>query len=66
MSGNRDIRFEYTVVLNIYSGGLPPAEAGGVIMEKIIQILTWQAAGNRLESLLQARPVAPTAASGIT
>ncbi len=51
-SGNRDIRFEYTVISNIYSGGLPPAEAGGVIVEKVIQILERKAAGNRLEALL--------------
>ena len=50
-SGNAEIRFEYTVISNIYSGGLPPAEAGGVLVDKIGEILTLRAAGNRLESL---------------
>jgi ethanolamine ammonia-lyase large subunit len=52
-SGNSNIRYEYTVISNIYSGGLPPAEAGGVIVEKVGEILSHQAAGNRLESLLK-------------
>ena len=52
-SGNPTIRFEYTVISNIYSGGLPPAEAGGVIVDKASEILTQQAAGNRLEDLLK-------------
>lgn len=56
-SGNRNIRFEYTVISNIYAGGLPPAEAGGVIVEKVIEILTHRAAGNRLESLLKKQAV---------
>ena len=47
-SGNAAIRFEYTVISNIYSGGLPPAEAGAVIVDKVSEILTHQAAGNRL------------------
>ena len=51
-SGNPAIRFEYTVISNIYSGGLPPVEAGAVIFEKVLQILAHQAAGNRLASLL--------------
>ncbi|HUE15013.1 MAG TPA: ethanolamine ammonia-lyase subunit EutB [Planctomycetaceae bacterium] len=51
-SGNPAIRFEYTVISNIYSGGLPPVEAGAVILEKVFQILSKQAAGNRLASLL--------------
>jgi ethanolamine ammonia-lyase large subunit len=51
-SGNPAIRFEYTVISNIYSGGLPPVEAGAVILEKIFQILSNQAAGNRLASLV--------------
>jgi ethanolamine ammonia-lyase large subunit len=51
-SGNPAIRFEYTVISNIYSGGLPPAEAGAVILEKIFQVLSNQAAGNRLASIL--------------
>ena len=51
-SGNRDVRFETTVISNIYSGGLPPLEAASVIVEKASDILTFQAAGNRLEALL--------------
>ncbi len=47
-SGNRDIRFEYTVISNIYSAGLPPAEAAAVIVEKACEILKQRAAGNRL------------------
>ncbi len=38
-SGNPAIRFEYTVISNIYAGGLPPVEAGAVILEKVLQIL---------------------------
>lgn len=45
---NPAIRFEYTVISNIYSGGLPPIEAAVVILEKIVQILSHRAAGNRL------------------
>src|SRR5262249_44775569 len=56
-SGNRAIRFEYTVISNIYSGGLPPAEAAGVIVERAGDILAHRAAGNRLEALVKA--VAP-------
>jgi ethanolamine ammonia-lyase large subunit len=52
-SGNPGIRFEYTVVSNIYAGGLPPAEAAGVIIEKVGEILTRKAAGNRLEAQLK-------------
>jgi ethanolamine ammonia-lyase large subunit len=52
-SGNAAIRFEYSVISNIYSGGLPPAEAGAVIVEKVGDILTHKAAGNRLEALLK-------------
>ncbi|MGL4860698.1 MAG: ethanolamine ammonia-lyase light chain EutC [Enterobacteriaceae bacterium] len=52
-SGNDDIRYEYTVISNIYQGGLPPLEAGAVVVEKISQILQYQAAGNRLEYLRQ-------------
>jgi ethanolamine ammonia-lyase large subunit len=47
-------RFEYTVISNIYSGGLPPVEAAGVIVEKVGDILEQRAAGNRLEALLKA------------
>ena len=52
-SGNSTLSFEYTVISNIYSGGLPPAEAGGVIVEKVGEILAHCAAGNRLEFLLK-------------
>ena len=52
-SGNRAIRFEYTVISNIYSGGLPPAEAAAVIVEKSCDILKHRAAGNRLEAMLK-------------
>jgi ethanolamine ammonia-lyase large subunit len=50
-SGNPAIRFEYTVVSNIYDGGLPPAEAASVLVERVAEILARHAAGNRLESL---------------
>lgn len=49
-SGNPAVRFEYTVISNIYSGGLLPVEAGSVIAEKAWQILSHRAAGNRLEA----------------
>jgi ethanolamine ammonia-lyase large subunit len=52
-SGNAALRFEYTVISNIYSGGLPPAEAGGVIVDKVGEILRCRAAGNRLEALVK-------------
>jgi ethanolamine ammonia-lyase large subunit len=52
-SRNPAIRFEYTVISNIYSGGLPPAEAGSAIVEKVGEILAQRAAGNRLEALLK-------------
>jgi ethanolamine ammonia-lyase large subunit len=51
-SGNPAIRFEYTVISNIYSGGLPPVEAGAVIVETIFRILSCRAAGNRMVSTL--------------
>jgi ethanolamine ammonia-lyase large subunit len=54
-NGNPGIRFEYTVISNIYEGGLPPLEAGGVIVERAGDILMRQAAGNRLEALLRER-----------
>jgi len=44
--------YEYTVVSNIHSAGLPPLEAASVIAEKVSQILEHHAAGNRLEGLL--------------
>ena len=52
VSGNPDVRFEYTVISNIYSAGLPPAEAAGLILEKVEEILEHHAAGNRLEAIL--------------
>ena len=54
-SGNPAIRYEYSVISNIYDGGLPPVEAASVIVEKALQILAHKAAGNRLERLLAAR-----------
>jgi ethanolamine ammonia-lyase large subunit len=50
-SGNAQIRFEYSVISNIYSAGLPPVEAASLIVENVVAILKYQAAGNRLESL---------------
>jgi ethanolamine ammonia-lyase large subunit len=52
-SNNSSVRFEYTVISNIYSGGLPPLEAGSVVAEKAWQILSHHAAGNRLEAILK-------------
>jgi ethanolamine ammonia-lyase large subunit len=52
-SGNADMQYEYSVLSNIYSGGLPPIEAGSVIAEKVFEILKFKAAGNRLENLMQ-------------
>jgi ethanolamine ammonia-lyase large subunit len=52
-SKSRNIRYEYTVICNIYSGGLPAPEAGSVVAEKAIQILAHKAAGNRLEEILK-------------
>jgi ethanolamine ammonia-lyase large subunit len=51
-SKNANIRFEYTVVSNIYSGGLPAVEAGALLVERACQILEHRAAGNRLEMLV--------------
>jgi ethanolamine ammonia-lyase large subunit len=51
--GNASIRFEISVLSNIYSGGLPPLEAAGVLVERVGEILSHQAAGHRLESLLR-------------
>jgi ethanolamine ammonia-lyase large subunit len=53
VSGNASIRFEYSVISNIYAGGLPAAEAGAVIVEKVGEILAHKAAGNRLEAMLK-------------
>jgi ethanolamine ammonia-lyase large subunit len=57
-SGNADIRYEYTVISNIYRGGLPPIEAGSLIAERAQQILQYKAAGNRLERALSAGALA--------
>ncbi len=51
-SGHPELRFEYTVVSNIYPGGLPAVEAGSFLVERACQILEHRAAGNRLEDLL--------------
>ncbi len=59
-SGNSDIRYEYTVISNIYRGGLPPVEAGSLIAERARQILHLKAAGNRLEKALNASSVRKT------
>lgn len=53
-SNHAGIRFEYSVVSNIYSGGLPAVEAGALLVERACQILDHRAAGNRLESLIGA------------
>jgi ethanolamine ammonia-lyase large subunit len=50
-SGNPSIRYEYTVISNIYAGGgLPPVEAAAVIVDKVTKILERKAAGNRLDA----------------
>lgn len=54
-SGNDDVRYEYTVISNIYREGMPPVEAGSLIAERARQILAHRAAGNRLERALQQR-----------
>ena len=51
-SGNPGIGYEYTVITNIYAGGLPAVEAGSVVAEKAMEILQYKAAGNRLENIL--------------
>jgi ethanolamine ammonia-lyase large subunit len=51
-SGSPEIRYEYTLICNINDGGLPAMEAGSVVAEKAMRILTHQAAGNRLEEIL--------------
>jgi ethanolamine ammonia-lyase large subunit len=51
-SGNSSIAYEYTLITNIYGGGLPAVEAGSVVAEKAMEIIKHQAAGNRLERLL--------------
>lgn len=50
-SGNADIRFEYSVLSNIYDQGLAAIEAGSVICQFVSHMLSYKAAGNRLESL---------------
>jgi ethanolamine ammonia-lyase large subunit len=57
-SGHPTIRFEYTVISNIYGGGLPALEAAAVIVEKVEDILSHRAAGNRLESRLKTKATA--------
>ncbi len=52
-SGNSDIAVEVTVISNIYAGGIPPLEAGSLIVEKTGEILENRAAGNRLATLLR-------------
>lgn len=54
-SGHDDVRYEYTVISNIYRQGMPPVEAGSLIAERAKQILSHRAAGNRLERVLQGR-----------
>jgi ethanolamine ammonia-lyase large subunit len=56
-TNNPHIRFEYSMISNIYTGGLPPLEAASVIVEKAAAILHHQAAGNRLENCLKKQPV---------
>lgn len=50
-SGSPQIGFEYTVLSNIYDGGVPPAEAASIIAERAWDILRLRAAGNRLEAM---------------
>jgi ethanolamine ammonia-lyase large subunit len=52
-SHNPSIRFESSVISNIYPEGMPPIEAGAVIAERALAILSHKAAGNRLEILLR-------------
>ncbi len=52
-SGCSVITYEYTLITNIYAGGLPPVEAGSVVAVKAMEILDRQAAGNRLEDILK-------------
>ena len=52
-SGNPDIKYEVTVISNIYSGGLPPLEAASVIVERTMDMYRLKAGGNRLENLKQ-------------
>ncbi len=50
-----DTEFEYTMVSNIYHGGIAPMEAGSLLAERAIQILDNKAAGNRLNAILGSR-----------
>ena len=56
-SGNPNAAYEYTVISNIYQGGLAPGEAGRLIAERAKQILSHKAAGNRLERAISDRNV---------
>jgi ethanolamine ammonia-lyase large subunit len=58
-SGNSDMSYEYSVISNIYDGGLPPLEAGSIIAEKAVRILKTCAAGNRLEAMKTSAPREP-------
>lgn len=58
-SGNPDIRYEYSVLSNIYGMGLPPIEAGSVIVNTVEEILNAGAAGNRLEAIHTLRVSTP-------
>lgn len=51
--GNAASRYEYTVVSNIYEMGTPPAQATVMIAERVEQMMTHGAGGNRLANLLQ-------------
>lgn len=55
-------RFETSVLSNIHDHGLPPAEAAALIVEKTLNILTHDAAGNHLEALL----ATPSPRAGVT
>lgn len=50
---NLPARYEYSLISNIYDLGSPPEAAAVAIAKKARQILLNQAAGNRLEDLLQ-------------
>ncbi len=50
---NLTSRYEYTVLSNIYDKGTLPSQAALLIAERIHEILLNQAAGNRLEKILQ-------------
>jgi len=50
-SGSPKIAYEYTVLSNIYDGGVPPVEAASIVAERAWEILKFRAAGNRLEAV---------------